>query len=47
MSPDAVTFASAVFLRVSSAFVPFLEILDALWNAFSMSSSADSTVGTL
>ena len=30
MSPDAVTLARAVFLRVSRELVPFLWILDAL-----------------
>ena len=47
MSPEAVTLASAVFFLESRALVPFLRILDALWNAFSMSSSDVSTVGIL
>ena len=47
MSPEAVTFASAVFFFESRALVPFLRILEALWKAFSISSSDVSTVGIL
>ena len=47
MSPEAVILARAVFFFESRALVPFLRILDALWKAFSISSSEVITVGIL
>ena len=45
MSPEAVILARVVFFLVSKESLPFLDILAALRNALSMSSSAVRTVG--